>query len=99
MAKLLERPRIRQRRKITTIAATASLLFAAPSLAQNKTTIIDRDGLTLRWHFQAGLNLVSEQNLFWDLAATTAPGSGFDPDTNWLEAYIKPGLSFDYQLG
>lgn len=99
MAKLLERPRFSRNCKAATFAAAASILLAGPSLAQDQTTIIDRDGLTLRWHFQAGLNLVSEQNLFWDLAATTAPGSGFDPDTNWLEGYIKPGLSFDYQLG
>ena len=60
--------------------------------------LLNNDGTTVRWHLQAGLNAVSEQDLFWDLAATTAPGSGFDPDTNWLEAYIKPGLSFEHQL-
>lgn len=58
----------------------------------------DRDGLTVRGHLQFGLNAVSERNLFWDLAATTAPASGFDPDTNWLEGYITPGVSFEYQL-
>lgn len=58
----------------------------------------DANGLTVRGHLQFGLNAVSESNLFWDLAATTAPGSGFDPDTSWLEGYIKPGLSFEYQL-
>lgn len=80
------------------LAVVAFFHAVGPALAQDQTTIIDRDGLKLRWHFQAGVNLVSEQNLFWDLAATTAPASGFDPDTNWLETYIKPGLSFDYQL-
>ncbi len=54
--------------------------------------------LTIRGHFQFGLNAVAEQNLFWDLAATTAPGSGFDPDTEWLEGYFKPGVSFEYRL-
>ncbi len=58
----------------------------------------DADGLTVRGHLQFGLNAVAEDNLFWDLAATTAPGSGFDPDTEWLEGYIKPGVSFEYQL-
>jgi len=58
----------------------------------------DQKGLTVRGYFQAGLNAVAEDNLFWDLAATTAPGSGFNPDTEWLEGYIKPGLSFEYQL-
>lgn len=58
----------------------------------------DQDGLTVRGHLQFGLNVVGERNLFWDLAATTAPGSGFDPDTNWVEGYIKPGISFEYRL-
>ncbi|QGX97477.1 hypothetical protein EI983_03960 [Roseovarius faecimaris] len=58
----------------------------------------DANGLKVRGHLQFGLNAVSEDNLFWDLAATTAPGSGFDPDTEWLEGYIKPGVSFEYQL-
>lgn len=80
------------------MAAAAAAGVAGPSFAQDRTTIFQDGGMTLRWHFQAGLNAVAERNLFWDLAATTAPGSGFDPDTNWLEGYIKPGLSFEYQL-
>lgn len=58
----------------------------------------DAHGTKVRGHLQFGLNAVAERNLFWDLAGTTAPGSGFDPDTNWLEGYIKPGLSFEHQL-
>lgn len=80
------------------MSAAATALFSGPSFSQDRTTILQSGGLTLRWHIQAGLNAVAERNLFWDLAGTTAPGSGFDPDTNWLEGYIKPGLSFEYQL-
>ena len=58
----------------------------------------EQGGLTLRGHLQFGLNAVAERNLFWDLAETTNPGSGFDADTNWLEGYIKPGVSFEYHL-
>ena len=58
----------------------------------------DQDGLKVRGHLQFGLNAVAERNLFWDLAATTSPGSGFDADTNWLEGYIKPGMSFENRL-
>ena len=58
----------------------------------------DDGRLTIRGHLQFGLNAVAEDNLYWDLAATTAPASGFDPDTRWLEAYIKPGVSFEYRL-
>ena len=58
----------------------------------------DANGLKVRGHLQFGLNAVVERNLFWDLAATTAPGSGFDPDAEWLEGYVKPGLSFEKQI-
>jgi hypothetical protein len=70
-----------------------------PADAQDPDRLLfyDDNGLKLRGHFQSGLNAVAENNLFWDLAATTAPGNGFDPDTEWLEGYIKPGLSFEYQ--
>ncbi|TCP39081.1 alginate export family protein [Rhodovulum marinum] len=71
-----------------------------PAQAQERDPMLlyEQDGLTLRGHLQFGVNAVAERNLFWDLAATTNPGSGFDPDTNWLEGYIKPGISFEYQL-
>ena len=59
----------------------------------------EQDGLTVRGHLQFGLNAVAERNLFWDLAAATNPTSGFDPDANWLEGYVKPGISFEYKLG
>ncbi|WP_054463771.1 alginate export family protein [Phaeobacter sp. 11ANDIMAR09] len=60
--------------------------------------IFDHGALTVRGHLQFGLNAVAERNLFWDLAATTAPASKFAPDTDWVEGYIKPGISFEYQL-
>lgn len=49
----------------------------------------------VRTHFQAGVNAVSERNLFWNFSDTVAPDAGFDPDTEWLEAYIKAGISFE----
>jgi hypothetical protein len=75
-------------------------LAALPARAQDRDPMLfhARDGLSVRGHLQFGLNAVAERNLFWDLAETTNPGSGFDADTDWLEAYIKPGLSFEYQL-
>lgn len=82
-------------------AATLALGFTSvPALAQDSDpTAFYRNGdLTLRWHLQAGINAVAERKLFWNLAETAAPGSGFDPDTNWLELYVKPGISFEYSL-
>lgn len=98
MAKIASR-RVRQSRYTEVIIAAAALgILAGPSTAQDQTTIFHDGGLTLRWHFQAGLSAVSERNLFWNLAATTAPGSGYVSDTKWLEGYLKPCLSFEYQL-
>lgn len=86
---------------ITTAVAILLAYGGSPAKAQDRDPMLfhDANGLKIRGHLQFGLNAVSETNLFWDLAATTAPGSGFDPDTEWLEGYIKPGISFQYQLG
>ena len=54
----------------------------------------DDDGLTVRAHLQAGLNLVAEQALFWNLADIFAQSARYDPDKVWLEGYVKPGVSF-----
>ncbi|MEM6849739.1 MAG: alginate export family protein, partial [Pseudomonadota bacterium] len=83
------------------LAAGFSFLFAATAVAEERDPmlLVDRDGFKVRAHLQFGLNAVAETNLFWDLAATTAPGSGFDPDTEWLEGYVKPGVSFENTLG
>lgn len=79
---------------------TAGLLGPATAVAQepDRTLLYQKNGLSLRWHLQAGFNIAAERDLFWDLAATTAPGSGYDPNKNWQEAYIKPGLSFTLDL-
>lgn len=88
-------------RTLIFLLLVSGLPVSAMAEAPNRDPMLfyDANGLTVRGHFQLGLNAVSEDNLFWDLAATTAPGSGFDPDTEWLEGYMKPGLSFEYQLG
>jgi hypothetical protein len=87
-------------RSFLTISVIAAASFAETAHAQERDPMLfhDANGFKVRGHLQFGLNAVAERNLFWDLAATTAPGSGFDADTNWLEGYIKPGLSFEYQL-
>lgn len=81
--------------------SACALCLCAPTQAdpaRDPMLLHDANGLTVRGHLQFGLNAVAERNLFWDLAATTAPTSGFDPDTEWLEGYITPGISFEYQL-
>lgn len=55
--------------------------------------------LTVRSHLRTGVNLVAEDNLFWDLAARAAGNTVFDPDARWGEFFITPGLSFERHLG
>lgn len=79
-------------------ALSVLLFFASAAQAEERDPMLlhDANGLTIRAHLQAGLNAVAEQKLFWDLAATTSPASRFNPDKEWLESYIKPGISFQY---
>lgn len=46
-------------------------------------------------HFQTGINAISEGNVYWNLAEFAAPDVDFDSDPEWLEAYVKPGISFE----
>jgi hypothetical protein len=87
------------------IPKTVPLLFiclalVAPASAQEKDPMMlyEAEGLKVRSHFQFGLNAVSERNLFWELAETFAPDTRFNSDKDWLEIYIKPGLSFTGSL-
>lgn len=73
------------------LAATAT-----PSSADERDPMLlyQGDGMTLRGHVQAGLNLVGETDLFWDLASIFATTALYNPDKIWLEGYVKGGLSF-----
>lgn len=85
-------------------ACCGSLLPVSHAIAQaaaqapDPTIFYRADGWTMRWHLQAGVNAVAEQKLFWNLAATTSPGTGYDPSKAWLELYVKPGVSAERSL-
>ncbi len=85
-------------RIVCSTAAFILLTLSAAADGDDPALFHDDGRLTVRGHLQFGLNTVAEDNLFWDLAAITAPASGFDPDTEWLEGYVKPGLSFEHRL-
>lgn len=72
--------------------------MAVQAQERDPTLLYDANGTIVRGHLQFGLNAVSERNLFWNFSDTVAPGSGFDPDADWLEVYVKPGLSFEKSL-
>jgi hypothetical protein len=84
------------------VCASLTMLsgIGLPALAQEQDPMLlfKREGWTVRGHFQAGANLVAEQNLFWNLAETFAPTANFDPDTVWFESYMTPGISFEQRF-
>lgn len=82
-------------RRITGALVLLGLTLApAAARAEDPMLLIDEAGLNVRMHLQAGVNVVAEQNLFWNFADTFAPTAGFDSDTRWLEGYLMPGISF-----
>lgn len=83
------------------LAAGVLLLAPAHALAETGDAMMlhDSDGLAVRGHFQFGVNAVAEQNVFWNYSHIVAPQADFNTDTRWLEAYLKPGVSFTKDLG
>lgn len=73
------------------VVGAFSLVFSGLAHAQVAETT-DEEGVKLR--FQGGVNAVVERNLFWRFAETVAQAEDFTSDTEWLEAYVKPGLSY-----
>ncbi len=62
-------------------------------------TLYESDDLTITGHLQGGVNLVAEQRLFWDFGETVAGVTDFDPNAEWFEAYLKPGVTFERRAG
>ena len=56
--------------------------------------LVETDTLVVRSHLQVGVNIVGERNLFWNFGDTLAPSAGYQSDKAWLEAYVKPGISW-----
>lgn len=84
----------------TAALVSASLLASERALAaDDRMLLLDHDGLMIRMHLQAGLNVVTEHNVFWNYSDTFAPSAGFNSNPTWLEGYILPGLSFTQDLG
>jgi hypothetical protein len=66
------------------VALVCSTAYAQPSEKMRVTT-----------HAQLGVNLVREDNLFWNLAETFASQVDYSANTEWLELYAKPGVRFE----
>lgn len=79
---------------------SAALLAPLSALADENDPLrfYDNDGFVVRGHFEVGLNAVAESNLFWDFASFTNPSANYNPNKQWLEGYVKPGLSWTKNL-
>lgn len=84
--------------RIGILATSLGLAFCwqQTASAQESTVVEYSDALKVRMHLQAGINAVSERRLFWDLPAIFAPTANYDTDKDWLEYYVKPGISFEH---
>ncbi|MFY7864628.1 alginate export family protein [Roseateles sp.] len=82
------------------VCAGLGVLASSGAWAQAQSSESEASARFLAWrvHFQAGVNAVAEQHLFWNLAEKAAPDSGYEPNKKWLESYIKPGLSVQQPL-
>lgn len=76
-------------------SGSSALAQASPPPA----TLYKSDDLTITGHLQGGVNLVAEQRLFWNFGKTVAGVADFDPNAEWLEAYLKPGVTFERRAG
>lgn len=67
----------------------------AANQGPQRLVLLEGGRLSVIGHFQAGINAISEGNVYWNLAEFAAPDVDFDSDPEWLEAYLKPGISFE----
>ncbi|SDD52872.1 alginate export family protein [Aquimonas voraii] len=92
------RPRFAPLRRLRSLLVAVCAPLSAAAQPPNPTTTADgppRYTLGL----QAGLNVVAEQNLYWNLADRFAADSGFDSDAQWLEWHLKPSVGFELSRG
>lgn len=88
---------------LLTVALTGAALLLTPrtTFAQCDAPLLVHcsDVLVVRFHLQAGVNAVFEENMFWNLGAALAPEADFDADAPWLEGYVLPGFSVARSIG
>ena len=79
------------------LAFVAAIAFPVSASAQDVVSQGDagENDAEVRFTFEGGINAVAEENLFWNLADTFAPTADFNSDTQWIEAYIKPGIELN----
>jgi hypothetical protein len=86
------------RRVSVTVAGLLLAVNGAQADDASRMVLHKDDALVVRAHVQAGVNLIGEQALFWNLADIFAQSSNYDPDKVWFEGYVKPGISFESRV-
>jgi hypothetical protein len=89
---------VRPRRVSVTVAGFLFAVNGAQADDASRMVLHKDDALLVRGHVQAGVNLIGEQSLFWNLADIFAQSSNYDPDKVWFEGYVKPGISFESRV-
>lgn len=83
---------------LTIMSSIAGPLNDASPRASDPMLLHLSDTLSVRGHLRTGVNVVAEQNLFWDLASRATGNNTFDADAEWVEVFIEPGVSFEKRL-
>jgi hypothetical protein len=79
------------------LAIATAFFHSGAAIAQDEaiSAPISDNGIKIRFTVEGGINAIAEENLFWNLAKAFAPTANFKSDTQWLEAYIKPGVALE----
>lgn len=79
----------------TFLAVPAAVSAQGPS----KLDLLRDDDTVITGTLQAGLNAVAEENMYWNLAEIFAPSIDYDASPQWLDLYLKPGITAQQTLG
>lgn len=82
-------------RPVLRLLAFTTLLPCVDAVAQDAPAPADPSP----WTFDGAVQVVPEGNMFWGLDEVFAPGSGYDDDSTWLEAYARVGWRDERPLG
>ena len=74
------------------------VLLSSAIIAQAAPSGDRRPESDFNFSVEIGVQYAIESNLFWNLSDTFAPTAGFDPDRDWWEGYVEPGVTFSRDL-
>ena len=81
------------------MAALLTMSQAALAQGASKLDLLRDDDTVITGTLQAGINAVAEENMYWNLAEIFAPSIDYDASPQWLELYLKPGITAEQTVG